>query len=394
MPTQVIPPARFECDILHLAFGGLGGHRAVVEELSKSIHRGGLRSGVVYVLPTNESQCPPHAPGVEFVECVRISRRGDLVSMYRVMRIVFRLRPECVIAHTHRHIPAVWFGLLLRRRRPKVVLVEHLSVNLRSMVDEIHSLLGVILSVAVVVLSNDYLQRYRVRPLLRFLRKPVAVIPNGIELSNAPKIEYQPETTFVIGMASRLIPSKKVSNLIEAVALLCIRENETEENWLLRIAGDGQDHERLQALAAARGLTSKVLFDGPIDRSDMPEWYRSIHCYVHISQGESFGMSLIEAASHGLPIVASDDVAFRQIFVPDRSIILLPSSNPEVIASVLNQLRHSEELNRLGAAAREAVRNAFSNDNMAVGYVQLLTEVNAIPGDVALQAIGKISGSG
>lgn len=50
-------------------------------------------------------------------------------------------------------------------------------------------------------------------------------------------------------------------------------------------------------------LQSKVFFDGFINNMD--DFYESIDCLIHPAQYEPFGIAMIEAMSHGIPVIST-----------------------------------------------------------------------------------------
>lgn len=366
---------RNRIDILHLAYGGLGGHRAVIEELSKALIPTGAQSGALLLGRKGEIFEGSSLPGIPLVKRVELLKRADLSSMIHVARIVSQLNPSFVVAHSHRHIPAVWVGLLLSKKRPQIVLVEHQTLALRTKSDEVNTFFGILFSRAVVFLTESYMTDYPNRFLIRLLRRKTAVIPNGIELPQVSKVwNRNLQKPLVLGMASRLIPSKRLSDLIEAIAIL-----KRDQECILHIAGDGPDRFRLKEQSLNLGLGSSVSFDGDVDRSLMPDWYLSLDIYIQASDGETMSMSVIEAASFGLPIISTDEPGIREIFEPNKSIILLPDSHPENIVSSIKKAVKEFRLEELGTEAQKVISRSFNNRVMAQKYLDLMIELGSFP---------------
>jgi phosphatidyl-myo-inositol dimannoside synthase len=67
------------------------------------------------------------------------------------------------------------------------------------------------------------------------------------------------------------------------------------------IAGDGQDRARLEDVAAAAGVASRVRFLGYTPRDELPDLYRAADLFVMPSRGEGFGIVFLEAMASGTP---------------------------------------------------------------------------------------------
>ncbi|MGE4427961.1 MAG: lysylphosphatidylglycerol synthase domain-containing protein [Solirubrobacteraceae bacterium] len=78
--------------------------------------------------------------------------------------------------------------------------------------------------------------------------------------------------------------------------------------------------------------------------------------------GESFGMVLTEAFSHGVPVVASDIVGYRDVVTHGRDGLLVPSGDAQALAHALRDLalRPARRRTMAEAAGRSAERYAWS----------------------------------
>lgn len=362
------------CDILHLAFGGLGGHRAVVEEISKTLSVTPLVSFALLLASKDQQQEWVHSNGITRIDKVFVKRRADISSMLSVCKMVYRSKPSVIVAHTHRHIPAAWLGSILSLRRPRIVLVEHQPLQLRTISDNINSLIGILFSKAIVFLTKTYQIQYPLKWLQTVLRKQAAIIPNGIEIPEIQKIWTEEEkSTIVIGMASRLIPQKDISNLIRAVAIL-----NQHADFRLRIAGEGPDKERLLSIVASQGIKEKVRFDGELDRSLMTDWYLSLDLYAQVSNGETMSMSVVEAASIGLPIFSSDSPGIHDVFGNDKAAVIFERNEAAEIASAILRVVSLDQLKLFGSQARSVVTDLFSSRSMTQSYLDLFIRIGAI----------------
>ncbi|MFI0451444.1 glycosyltransferase [Actinomadura sp. 6N118] len=100
---------------------------------------------------------------------------------------------------------------------------------------------------------------------------------------------------FIVGSVGRLVETKRLDVLIRALP-------HTERGRLL-IVGEGPAHTTLERLAAATGVTERVIFTG--DRADVPALLSAMDLYAAPSTQETFGMSVLEALACGLPVLYS-----------------------------------------------------------------------------------------
>lgn len=69
------------------------------------------------------------------------------------------------------------------------------------------------------------------------------------------------------------------------------------------VAGEGDDVERLRAVAAEQRLTDRVRFIGALSPDQLPDAYRAADVFVMPSTGEGFGIAFLEAMACGTPAV-------------------------------------------------------------------------------------------
>jgi glycosyltransferase involved in cell wall biosynthesis len=118
-------------------------------------------------------------------------------------------------------------------------------------------------------------------------------------LAAAPAI--QSEGSQMIGAIGRTVPDKRFHDIIEAVGGLV-----SEFPGLnLKIVGGGWAFEELQALASQAGIGERVEITGFRSWAETMQLARQFHIYVHASEFEGFGLSTIEAAFQGIPLVLS-----------------------------------------------------------------------------------------
>jgi glycosyltransferase involved in cell wall biosynthesis len=120
------------------------------------------------------------------------------------------------------------------------------------------------------------------------------VIYNGVD---EPALRAVPESEPpVIAMVARFDYPKQQELLIRAFA----RVVGNARLWLI---GDGPGLEAARRLAQHSAVRDKIIFWG--DRSDVPQPLAQSQIGALVSAREGFGLSLVEAMSVGLPVIAS-----------------------------------------------------------------------------------------
>jgi glycosyltransferase involved in cell wall biosynthesis len=169
----------------------------------------------------------------------------------------------------------------------------------------------------------------------------IVVKPNFCEPPPATRTRVGTGVLFV----GRLSEEKGVHTLVEAWR----RHLDLPE---LRVAGDGPLRPMVQDLA--RSCTNVTAL-GPLTRADVDDEMRSAALLVFPSLCyETFGLTIVEAFSHGLPVVASAIGSVREIIEDEVSGLTFTPGDSDALASRVRRLVADHALNlEMGARARK-----------------------------------------
>ena len=120
--------------------------------------------------------------------------------------------------------------------------------------------------------------------------------------------------------------------LIEAFHLFAQRNKE----WILDIVGEGVEEELYRSLIKKYGLEDRV-FIHPFT-NHVQTYYSNAQVYVLSSRWEGFGLVLVEAMAHGLPIVSSDLPTSKEIM--GNFALYFENGNIEELAQRLEDATH------------------------------------------------------
>jgi glycosyltransferase involved in cell wall biosynthesis len=140
----------------------------------------------------------------------------------------------------------------------------------------------------------------------------LAVVPNGIDLQPfetcdrdraRAELEWHGSTPVAVTVG-RLDRLKAAHDAILALAAGRTR-------FTLVLVGGGPEEPRLRRMAAALGVEAQVRFLGW--RQDVPRLLAAADIYISPSRSEASPLALLEALAAGLPVVASDIPAHKEI---------------------------------------------------------------------------------
>lgn len=173
-------------------------------------------------------------------------------------------------------------------------------------------------------------------------------MPNMIECDRLP-CRQERRNPPVIGAMGRFVTKKGFGDFIKALEILYQRQYE----FRAVLAGDGELMSELRQQVRAAGLEDIVSFPGWVD--GRAAFYNGIDIFCVPSLHEPFGIVLLEAFAHGVPVVATLTEGPCEIITHYQDGLLVPKGQAEELASALALLLVDEAL-AAGLAARGFVR--------------------------------------
>lgn len=149
-----------------------------------------------------------------------------------------------------------------------------------------------------------------------------------------------------------------------------LRSQVSDQPPRLAVVGDGPCMAELQTEANRLGIRGQVDFLGA--RNDIPVLLQSAKVFALSSLSEGLSIALIEAASCGLPIVATNVGGNPEIVNVPHGGRLVPPRDPSAMAEALLELLRNKSLaHSMSLAARQRAIEHFSIDTMVDRYVEL-----------------------
>lgn len=198
----------------------------------------------------------------------------------------------------------------------------------------------------------------------RIAPEKLIVIPNGVELPRFAR--WANKDCVVIGTLGRFVDAKDYMTMIRAAA--CLRARAPD--FRLYILGDGPERGAMEAEIRRLGLQGHVEMPG--FQADVAGWLRRFDIFAMSSIREGQPMALLEAMSHGLPIVATTVGGIPETVESNTEGILVPPGDPERLAEALLMLMSDPALrNAMGAAARARIERDYAIGRIAEMYRDL-----------------------
>lgn len=176
-----------------------------------------------------------------------------------------------------------------------------------------------------------------------------------------------------IGMIAQLIARKGHEVLFDALPVVLARHPQTR----VLLFGQGPMEAELRTSVRARGLEDAVIFAGY--RNDMTRVMPCLDLVVHPAWMEGLGVSLLEAAACGVPIVATRVGGIPEIVKDGVNGRLIEPGDAATLASAIVELLDDPARRReLGRAGRRLVLERFSVDAMVEGNYRVYLSVSGV----------------
>ena len=189
----------------------------------------------------------------------------------------------------------------------------------------------------------------------------------------AAKHEFGAPGAPVVGAVANFNPQKGIDTFVAAAARISTARPDARFVVAGRIDPNHaayQDRVRAQARAAGL-LPDKLFFVG--EREDVPRVLSSFDVKLLTSPPASEGVptTVLEAAACGVPVVATDVGAVREVVEDGATgFVVEPGDDAAIAARVLDLLGDPSLRVRMGGAAREKAVAAFSVAVCATSYVR------------------------
>jgi glycosyltransferase involved in cell wall biosynthesis len=179
-------------------------------------------------------------------------------------------------------------------------------------------------------------------------RNSIRVIYNGVDSQRLTPDASERAAQPVFVYLGRLKKYKRVDTVIRAFASLNLDES------TLEIAGTGDYRAQLEGLAQSLHLGDRVKFLGFVPEEQKVHLLRRAWASVLASPKEGWGISNLEAAACGTPVIAANSPGIRESVIDGETGFLVPPDDPEAMAASMRGLVQSSDLvSVLGAAARK-----------------------------------------
>lgn len=165
----------------------------------------------------------------------------------------------------------------------------------------------------------------------------VTVLRNGVDLQAFTPPAARDQVRIQLGISGRTILSvghlteRKGHHLvIEALTLL--------PDVSLLIAGQGEEREKLMALAQRLGVAQRVKFLGAVPHAELKNYYGAVDMLILASSREGWANVLLESMACGTPVVATNIWGTPEVVAVPEAGVLVDKRSSHGIADGISHL--------------------------------------------------------
>jgi glycosyltransferase involved in cell wall biosynthesis len=171
-----------------------------------------------------------------------------------------------------------------------------------------------------------------------YLRQRYPYISSGVKTSLLGTKDYgvsQPSAdgVFRIVSCSRVVPVKRLDRLVKSLALL--EDSGLNIEWTH--FGGGDDFEQLRQLCADSLKNIRYNLKGDVNNAELMKIYKEspIDLFVNVSSSEGLPVSIMEAVSFSIPVVATDVGGTREIVFDETGVLIPEDFTDESLAGII-----------------------------------------------------------
>lgn len=204
------------------------------------------------------------------------------------------------------------------------------------------------------------------------VKKEVEVVPNFVDVDrfrpgSGPRWHQRTDAERILIHVSNFRPVKRVADVVRAFAVI-----QRQMPAKLLLVGDGPDREHAMAVAGDLGCQHRVEYLGIQDH--LEEILPQADLFLSASETESFGLSMLEAMSCGVPCVSTAVGGVAEVLGDTGR--LTAFGDPEAMANAAIPLLLDAGLHQqLATAARQRAVDQFATEKVVGKYLQVYDRV-------------------
>jgi glycosyltransferase involved in cell wall biosynthesis len=356
------------------------GENAGAQEISRLVGEGLSRRGyeVEHLFFYKKSSSFNAPPWTTYCIEKRPTTPIDAIRfVWGLARAIRRSRPDAIM--TFQHYGNTVGGVIASLVSPAALVANQVSprITYNGLVRATDWLLGYLGMYDCITVNSAAMEKeYRQYP--RRYSDKVRYIPHGFDrkTTSLSKSEARafwglPQNVPLLGSVARLHGIKRLD---AAIRLLTV-----QPTWHLGLAGQGPDEKKLKDLARELGVSDRTHFVGDMPPDRIGDFLASLDVFVFPTSAETFGLAAVEAASAGVPVVATDLPVLREVLCSGGkpAATFVDSADQRALAAAVSRALYDDDLRGDLIEAGKGLRSRYSVDRMVEEYVTILNDLRS-----------------
>lgn len=187
----------------------------------------------------------------------------------------------------------------------------------------------------------------------------VAVLPMPVGMETFPKTDFIAKDRPLFLSVARYTKQKRLYDIVAAAETL----HREGLDFKIKMVGEGPLENKIRDSVVQKGMAEKFDIGPLVAQQKLAELYRECDAVLLVSEGEGFGLVLVEAGLTGRPVIGSRSGGIVDFIEHDKNGLLIELGDVDVLANHMRKIiADTDTKRRLGEAAYQTAVSSFSTD--------------------------------
>lgn len=196
----------------------------------------------------------------------------------------------------------------------------------------------------------------RIKKSIGLFSKNIDILPIKTEIKADLGGEVKKPFPFTLLMVCRLEKEKNIETILHAI------ENLKEKNIGLCLVGDGSQKTNLEQIVKDLKISDRIIFAGWKD--NLNPYYKMTDAFISASLYEGYGISTVEAAYFGKPLILSETGVAGEIFGNGESAFICDAKDHKrFVQSIMKIYQNKNLAQKMGQSAKTSAEKYLNSEN-------------------------------
>lgn len=168
----------------------------------------------------------------------------------------------------------------------------------------------------------------------------IITIPPGVDCKRFNVSKTSPKNRVELIAVGSLIERKGFDVMLKGISKL----KEKNNNFHLKIIGDGPQREYLEKTAKDYELNDVLSFEGYVSHRDIDKYYEKSDIFINMSRAEGFATVCLEAMASGLAVVSTKVGGYKEAVSDGEDGFIISIDSFEDLAEKINILMEDKKM--------------------------------------------------